>query len=303
MLLMLGAATGPAGADDERPDAAWPTSGSELARRVVAGPVVVLADVERVGLKVKLDVLEVLRGADVPDPLRVAFRGDNIAREPGSPAFEPNEGELAIFVLTPFVNSKEELAAPDLFSPAGGFEARIPVPAEGREALLDAIRKIVRFQDEPDRSTVRDELAEWVEGPNPWLIDFALDQAARFAYADEDWIPALLRHTAAASDVRRRLAVEAIAVALARGRFDAPRSARRRLAETAGQERVRPLRQAVVRLARTDDSPEVRRAAVSWLPRVGGEDIAQLLTAIARDDPSHEVRYEAASGLQRLEAR
>lgn len=260
---------------------------------------VIHARVVRVSVKATLEVVDVLRGDDVPKTIRLAFRGANLERPLDTPPFDPIEGEEAIFVLRPWVDSEDEQPAPDLFMPAEGFGSRVPLPIEGRDALLQAVLAIVAFQDRPDHEESLKELLSWARGRNPLLVDVALDQAARFAYADREWVPTLLSHARDVAPSRRVAVAEALGVSLARGRFD-PEP---RLEPTPGVETDEPLQEAretLIRLARTDPSVAVRRAAVRWLGRSSVPDIKDILEAIGADDPSQEVRFDAAAALMRL---
>ncbi len=275
--------------------------GTDLSERLVAGPVVVIGRVTKVAAKVQIEVEQVLRG-EVPGPrLRIAFREANLQRDFGEPRFAAVEGERAVFVLEPWLDSAGDQPAADLFQPAIGYRSRIPIPAEGSEALLEALREILAIQDDVDFDESRRRMLDWLSGRNPWLIDVALAQAARYALADRSWVPALLEHVDDASAGRRRLVVEAIGHGFERHRFRRRRPGGRSPDAGLGRdETVRRLRETLVRMARTDPDPEVRRKAVHFLPDAGLPEVRTLLLAISRDDPSLEVRYEAASALRRL---
>lgn len=287
----------------EEPDEARPTSGDELASRLVAGPLVVIAHVERVGVKATLRIEDVLRGSPPGDAIELAWRGTNLMRPVDSPAFSIDEGETAVFVLAPWVDSRGEQPRPELYRPANGYLSRIPLPREGREALVEAVRSIVAFQDDPDHAAAVSRLRNWALGVNPWLVDVALDQAARFCYATPAWIPALLERANDARPRRRLWTVEAIGTAFARGRFDDRDDAERGLPRLEVDEDVRALRETLVRLARTDEDPRVRRSAVEWVGAIGFDNAPEILRAAAEDDPSQEVRYEAAAALARMQGR
>lgn len=267
----------------------------DLTRRISQGSVVVLARVEKVPGKAYLAVLEPLRGpADLPEELRLAFRGANRMRKPGEPAFQVDEGEQAFFILEPWLDSHGDWPKPDLFRPAGGYRARIPLPAEGAPALVEAVRALVAYEDDPDRSAAEGRLVGWLTGSNPFLVDVALDQAARFALAGPAWIPGLLERMRDASPQRRQLAAKAVELALSRGRLSPRRGDG---ADSSGDALVASCRESLVRLARSDPEPEVRRVAVSHLA-TSGLKVWRVLEAIAREDPDQNVRYAAAAALQ-----
>lgn len=249
-----------------------------------------LATVVRVETKAALAVREVLRGAALPATIRLAYRGNNLMRQPDSPPFEPLYGETAIYVLTPWIDSRGRQPKPDLFMPAGFAGARIPLPAEGGEALLTAVREIVVHQDDVEAGQ-ESRILRWITGPNPWLIDAGLVIAGQLVMADEDWVPVLLERLRDATPERRLRALEVIGGGMARGRIGDPGS------DLEIDERVEACQEAIVRLARTDPEFEIRVAAVKALARAGIPGAREILGSIAKDDPSQDVRYEAAAAL------
>ncbi len=151
----------------------------------------------------------------------------------------------------------------------------------------------MRYQDSGFRAVAEAELIAWIEGPNPWLVEVALDEAATHVLAGPPWVPPLLQRTRDINPVRRRLAVRAIGEALARGRFDPERED----AEHNLEDLRRSCREAIVQLARSDEDPVVRRSAVAMLAKSGIADAELVLESIAKDDPDQDVRYEAAAAL------
>ncbi len=270
--------------------------GPQLLSRLAAGPVVVLAKVTSVNIKARLLVEEALRGAAGSAELVLAYRGVNMGRDAGAPPLRIAEGDRAVFVLGPYTDSQGDAVKEGVYQPAGGYLARIPLPAEGATALLDAIRELVAFQDTDGRDP-ESTLTGWLATPNPWLIDVALDQAAKLGLGGVEMAPGLLARVADADPRRRARAVEALGTALARGRLE-----RRGAAGRGGEELdfPREAREAIVRLARTDPDPEVRRVAVHQIGTGRLAGAREILTAIGRDDASQDVRYEAAAALARL---
>ena len=176
--------------------------------------------------------------------------------------------------------------------PAGFSGARIPLPPEGGEALLVAVREIVVHQDDVEAGQEA-RILRWITEPNPWLIDAGLVIAGQLVMADEDWVPALLERLRDATPERRLRTLEVIGGAMARGRIGDPGG------DLEIDERVEACQEAIVRLARTDPEFEIRVAAVKALARSGIPGAREILGSIARDDPSQDVRYEAAAALVR----
>ena len=285
-----------AGAARVRGEAARVHEGFDLNQRVSQGETIVLARVLKVPGKAHVEVIERLRGpADLPAELRIAYRGANRMRPSGSPPFEVAEGEVAFFVLEPWLDSRGERPALDLYQPAIGYRSHIPLPEEGRQALLEAVRALVAYQDDVDRLRAEGRLVGWLAGSNPYLVDIALDQAARFGLADARWIPGLLERSRDADPRRRRLAAEAMGLSLLRGRLHDPKHHRD---EGEGSVLAAECEQALVRLARSDPRAEVRLMAVRKLAE-SGLAVDTVLAAIAREDRDQSVRLEAATAVHR----
>jgi hypothetical protein len=258
--------------------------------------VVVLARVVETFGKATLGLERVYRApVELPDPIRLAYHGDNVARKPGEPPFQPLEGEMAVFVIERWTDYYGELGDPDVFRPAEDYRSRIPLPAEGREALLQAVEQLVRFEDSDDRARSEAELRGWLDGRNPWLIDAALTHAALYGPPDEGWTRGLIEHVQANDPNRRELAVRALGLGLARGRLGD--SAEPGGASASDDREL--CRRALVQAARTDPDPGVRRIAVRSLGRSGLSGLVPVLEVIAERDEDQNVRYEAETLLLR----
>ncbi len=241
-----------------------------------------------------MTVEETLRGRGIPARITVAFRALNCGRDPGTPAFTVQENDRAVFVLTAVADTEAGTAKGDLFRPLGGAAARIPLPAEGAQALLDALRQIIAHQDQDDFAAGAEDLNRWLTGVNPWLIDAALAQLARLGLGDRAMAPGLVARTHDASPERRIRALQALGAALSRGRLADPRAEK---SPVGADEILEAATEAIVRLARTDPEAQVRRAAVRELGRVNTERAKTILAAVQHDDPAQDVRYEAAAAL------
>jgi hypothetical protein len=291
LALALAALGAPARAAE---DPARPRDGAALFSRLSQGQLVILARVAEASGKATLVREKTYRGPEAPAQVTLAYRGENFARDPGAPALHLSAGERAVFVLAPAGDAVHP-GRPGVYRPVGGYAARVPLPPEGQEALLDAVARITAFQDADPGDDATATLTSWLGGPNPWLIDAALAQAATIGLVDREMAPLLLQRTLDASPGRRQRAAEALGVALERGRLT-----RRNAGDGAlilGDEMVRAALDVLVRLARTDSDADVRRAAVRVLGHAPGEETRTVLKAISRDDPSQEVRYEAAAAL------
>lgn len=285
-------------ADD--PNLGRPADGMELAKRLSKGSVVVLARVAKVNMKAQLTVEKTYRGGPVGPELQLAFRAQNFGRLPGTEPLELKEGERDIFALVPEVNADGDPSGTGRFNAADGFLGRIPLPPEGAEALLVAVEEIVRYQDQEEVSDPAPLLVEWISGVNPWLIDYALDQAARLGITDPETALALVRRALDANPIRREQVALGLSQALERKRIDGR-------AKPNQEGSVREIRQAaeetLLRLARTDPEPRVRIAAVRGLASGSVPHAEEVLEKIGKDDPDQAVRYAAAAALLNLKER
>jgi hypothetical protein len=288
-ILFAGALFPAAIADPEEAAEARVRDGADLSQRLSAGPVVVRARVIEDFGKATLEVEHVYRSpGELPEKIRLAYRGDNIARRPGDTAFEPVAGETAVFVLERWTDYYGELGDADLYRPAEDYRSRIPLPEEGRQALLQAVDELVRYEDSDRRAQSEAELRRWLDGRNPWLIDAALSHVALYGPPGPRWTRGLVEYVQASNPQRRKLAVRALGLGLSRGRLAGEETGNRELC-----------RRALVQAARTDDDPDVRRAAVRALGRSGLQGLKPLLEVIAERDENQEVRYEAETLLLR----
>jgi len=274
--------------------------GADLGSRLSRGVLVLHAEVTRDGGKSRLQLLEPIRG-EAPAELVVDSRQSNAIRDLDTQAFRTVKGEQAVFVLRPYKNRREDVRL-GVFEPAAGGASKIAVPVEGAEALFDAIREIVAFQDAADRGAAEARLIDWIGDRNPWLVDFALDQGSRYGVVDEEWIAPLLRSMRDPSPWRRLTALAALGEAFAMNRF--ARDASFRQASDAlleeSSDSLRAAREEIVRLARSDPDDRVRREAVRRVAASGFKGAGALLESISRDDASQDVRYEAAVELRRF---
>lgn len=298
-------ATLPTIGDAEEAAKARLSDGADLSRRLSSGPVVILGTVVDSSIKATVSVERVYRApGEVPDPLEIAYRGKNAERRRGAPRFEPLEGEQAIFVLERWQDYYGELGDEDLYRPAWNYRSRIPVPREGREALVSAVERLVRFKDSENRQRAEADLRDWLSGRNPWLIDAALSHVALHGPPDHTWARHLVERARSPNPDRRRLALQAIGIGLARGRLaDEPERSSATTAASAGERTAADQRElcrrALIQAARTDEDPAVRREAVRALGRSGLQEVLPVLEVIASRDSNQEVRYEAETILLR----
>ncbi len=289
-------------AEKDRAEPARPVDGADVSSRLASGPFVVLATVDDDGGKAVVTVERVYRGENIGGAIRIDARQANATRILGDPPFRVREQERAIFVLSLAVDLSGDPLGADIYQPSAGYRSKIPIPVEGGPALLEAVERVIYYQDTPDRGAAEADLVDWLGGRNPWLVDFAVHQAAKFGLAGPAWIPGLLALTQDVSPWRRIKALQALGESLEKGRLRGRSQFRRvsPLAEDETNDLLRASHEAIIRLARSDPDAEVRTAAVREVQESGYEKAAEVLEAISREDPSQDVRYEAAAGLRRV---
>jgi hypothetical protein len=297
LLVPLGAGVMSAVADEEAAAEARVRNGADLSKRLSSGPVVIRGKVVDDSIKATVEIVEIYRApGEIPRRIEIAYRGLNASRRTGTPRFEVMPDEEAVFVLERWTDYYGELGDEDLYQPAWDYRSRIPIPPEGRQAMLEAIEALVRFKDADSRERAEGELRSWLGGRNPWLIEAALSHAATYGPADGSWTRALVEHAQSPDPTRRRLALTAMGLGLSRGRLGVEPGA----AGSVGREDRRNgldqrelCRRALIQAARTDADPEVRRVAVRALGRSGLDGVRSVLEVIASNDENQEVRYEA----------
>ena len=284
-------------ADEEAAAEARVRDGADLGKRLSAGPVVIRGKVVDDSIKATVEIEKVYRApGELPRRIEIAYRGVNASRRRGMPRFEVVSGEEAVFVLERWTDYYGELGDEDLYRPAWDYRSRIPIPPEGRQAMLEAVDALVEFKDSEGRERAEEELRSWLGGRNPWLIEAALAHVAVYGPPDGSWTRALVEHAQSPDPERRRLALVAMGLGLSRGRLgDSEGTDGSQGLETRQDalDQRELCRRALIQAARTDAEPEVRRTAVRALGRSGLEDVRSVLEVIASSDENQEVRYEA----------
>lgn len=155
-----------------------------------------------------------------------------------------------------------------------------PLPAEGRQAVIDALARFVEIHRRNDHEWTWSELRAMLEEEHPLLLGTALDQFLKFRRGDPALLPRLTALLSHAEPRLREQSARLVGSILERHR-DEP------LDEGSA------LRAELVSRARRDGSVEVRVAATRALDGLPGTAIDDVLAEIARDDPDQHVRYAA----------
>lgn len=230
----------------------------------------------------EITVEQTLRGRDdwAGQRFRINLRDANRDRDRDQHKYslKLTRGESYLMLLEPReVKKNSALPAFDLVRGVDGVRE---LPAEGREALLGAVKQFVEVQDLDDDRLVWHRLGMMLEDTHPILVQTALDQFLKFRRADVEHVESL------------------------RPLLDHPsHQLRERTARLIGQILVRApdddipdadlLRNELVARARRDGNVNVRMAATEALGRFEDDLILEILEEIAERDPDQNVRYTA----------
>lgn len=214
--------------------------------------------------------------------IKIDLREANRDRDPGTPALDLVKGKSYLLLLKPSSRAKPQQGP--VFTLERGVRGAKELPAEGSAATVDAMLKLAAVQERQSDSLLWATLPEFLDDPNPVLVDAALDLYVKFRREGANLIPVLaplLDHPR--PDFRRR-------AALLLGRV------LRRAGATAIVERPETVA-ALTGRARRDEDATVRREATVALAALADPGIDETLGKIAQDDPDQDVRFEAVKAL------
>jgi len=218
----------------------------------------------------------------------VDLRQTNRDREAGSPALDLSKGKAYLLLLKASSRGKNE--PHPVFALERGVRGAIELPAEGSAATIDAAVRLAEVQERKSDEFLWASLPEFLQDPNPVLVDAVLELYVKFrreSAAMAGLLEPLLEHPR--PDFRRRAAL-LLGRVLSR---DASASLPERPAVIS----------ALTGRARRDDDATVRREATAALAALRDAGVDETLRAIARDDPDQDVRFEAEKSVfERREA-
>lgn len=234
------------------------------------------------GGRVEVQVGTAVRGAVASgDRVLVELRRANREREDGRPALKLDRGVSGLFLLESRPAKKGEAPTFGLVRGVDGFRS---LPAEGKEAWLDAARKLAAVQDTRNEDRIWTSMTAFLEDPNPILVDTALSNHLRFERGDTrtlEVLRSLLAHPR--PDLRRGSAELCSAILRRQGVAQSPEA-----------DAILGL---LIARARRDEDVAVRAAATRALAAFPEDRTRSILETIAREDPDQEVRYEAERAL------
>ena len=278
-LLLLGAPwvfgrTGGLGKGEEPPGLYEMTARADL---------VVSAQVDSGSLKLaQVRVVEVFRGRATPrDRLQIAFREFNLdLGKEDRIVFEA--GATDVLFLVPELNGEGKRKGSDRYTLLRGRFGKFPLPREGEEIYLEALRGFVKLVSIKDHRELFRRLKDLVESPNPILVNAALKEVLKLDIMDRELVPAVMVYYRDPAPARRVAALRLMERLFARSRD--------REKDPDFHESALP---PITVLARNDPDETVRVAAVDALGAWGGAAVAETLGEIARQDSAQAVRYKA----------
>lgn len=232
---------------------------------------------------VEFEATTVLRG-EVPIGGRVAVdvRSANRDRAPENDRLAPRIGLRYLLLLEPVEARKKR--ATSLHRLVHGVAGAREIPAEGGQAFLDAVRRMVAVQEIKDDGRTWQALEGMLEDTNPLLVRTALDLYEKFRRATPVHLP-LLRPLLDHPDPALRAGSMRLIAQVQSTRGPLPEEDRVILV---GELASRARRDAVI---------EVRVAATAALAAFPGSHVEDLLREVAREDPEQAVRFEAQKSL------
>jgi len=221
-------------------------------------------------------------GLAVNTVVRVDLRQSNRDREPGTAALDLSKGRAYLLLLKASTRRRSEPSP--VYDLVRGVRGAKALPVEGSDATIAAASRIGEIQERDSDDFLWTSLPEFLQDPNPVLVDAALDLYVKFRRESVALVPVLqplLEHPR--PDFRRRAALLLGHVLVRAGASDVPERPRL-VGELTGR-------------ARRDDDVTVRREATSALAALPDPGIDETLRVIARDDPDQDVRLEAEKSI------
>jgi hypothetical protein len=262
----------------------------DLYEKIALAPLVVRARLESAPQRLaRMQVLEVVKGEYTAPTLDIVYRLANFERPYGQEKIVFEEGEEMLLFLVPAEDWRGRKVDPGRFILFKGPDGKLVLPVEGRQAWLDAARRLAPLASLRDSADLFAALSGLLREKNPILLQIGLRQARKHGFGGEEVAEAVLEL------VRRQdTPFRAEALELAAEMVERPARGSRTLA----------LRDHLVGIATAiaDEAPEpaVRRAAVRLLASDATPAARAKLQAISELDPSQDVRYEAALAVYRL---
>jgi len=282
-LLALLAAAVPARAAVETLTLFQKTARAPLVVRVRA-----LSDATR---RPRMEVLEVYKGSYASGTLVVAPHFEDYASPtPWLHREAFRKGEESILFLAPYLDEFGRDEGPETFALLNADQGKLAIPSEGGNALTDALRRFTVILSMKQHDQQSEALRALLREKNPYLLEAALSECAKYRLAEESDIETML---GLLESRREDFRVGALAL-LSQILVDARAAGR---GEVPGRSTIF---ERVAALARLDTDEAVRRKSVDVLEAFDDSAALSILDLIGSGDASQNVRYEAQVSAFRL---
>ena len=230
----------------------------------------------------QVEVVEVFRGeGKAGQKLQIAFRELNLDLDKKDRVTFV-DGETEILFLEPEVKWDGVRKGEDRYILYRGRFGKVPLPREGDEIYLEALRVFASMAAQKDIRKLYTQIRGLLGSPNPILADTGLKESLRLDLMDPSLLPVVLSYLQDIAPGRRTQALK-----LLEGYFG-----KLPAGEEPGDDANDALSRVLV-LARNDPSEAVRVAAVQTLGSWRGDEVRSTLEAVANQDPAQAVRFGA----------
>lgn len=263
-----------------------------LYQKIARAPLVVraraLSDATR---RPRVEVTEVFKGSPPSRILTVApHLEDQASPTPWLKREVFHKGEESILFLTPYLDEFGRDEGPDTFALLNADQGKLEVPSEGADALVEALRRIVAVNSLSQHDLQAEALRGMLGDRNPYLVEAALTECAKFRLAESGDIGRLMVLIENRRDSFRAGSLALVAQVLT----DASASGRDAVEGRAA------VFEKIAATARLDSSELVRTRAVDAIEAFADRPALSLLENIGVKDASQSVRYAAQVGAYRL---
>ncbi len=237
-----------------------------------------------------MKVLEVLKGDyNAQELVVVPHFQDRYRPTPWLEREVFREGEESILFLEPYVDDFGRAGDPDTFSLLNADQGKVPIPTEGRAALLDALRRLIEIQSIEAYDDQINALRGTLQAANPFLIEAGLEQCARFHLATLEDTEVLLEMLNAPRPDFRSGALVLLGQIVHDG-----------LVRDPGTAFSPTLFEKVATAANGDETDRVRASAIEALAAFHSPAALRVIEAVGSSDASQDVRYLAQITAHRL---
>jgi len=245
----------------------------------------------------QMEVLEIFKGSYPAKTLTIAPHfEDNTRPMPWLKREVFRRGEESILFLSPYLDEFGRDEGPDTFELLNADQGKVGIPAEGGDALVEALRRFVSIQSWGQHDKQGEALRGMLRQQNPHLLEAGLTECRKFHLAEPEDAETLVGLIAHPRPEFRATALELLGQIVKRAQEKGSPAPAPTLAGGSVFERI-------AAAGRLDAHPMVRRQAIGALEAFADTPALLVIEAIGRSDASQDVRYEAQVAAYRLRER